>query len=144
MRALLDVNMLVALFDRDHHFYKRAHQWWAENQGRGWASCPLTENGVVRIISNPRYSKLLSAKAVEVVEGLRLFIEQTNHEFWPDTISFRDKKIFAIDRVLNPGQLTDAYLLGLATEHGARLVTFDQNIATSIVKNAKSRNLCVI
>ncbi len=55
MRALFDVNVLIALFQPDHVHHQRVHQWWEKNQHIGWASCPLTENGFVRIISQPKY-----------------------------------------------------------------------------------------
>ena len=53
LASLLDVNVLVALFDPDHVHHEAAHVWFAATRGAGWATCPLTENGVVRVLSNP-------------------------------------------------------------------------------------------
>jgi len=144
MRALLDVNVVVALLDPDHAFHERAHAWWAENEKHGWASCPLTENGVVRIMSHSGYSKGARFTPGDLISRLRLFADQTNHEFWADDISLRDDKIFASDRIHSSGQLTDLYLLALTTKHGGRLATFDQGIPISAIHTSKMGNLCVI
>lgn len=143
MRALLDVNFIIALLDPDHAFHERAHAWWAANLKRGWASCPLTENGVVRIMSNPNYSEKLRFTPGDLIGRLRKFAGQSNHEFWPDEISLRDEKIFVAERIHSSRQLTDLYLLALATKRQGRLVTFDQGISLSGVCKAKAANLCV-
>ena len=144
MRALLDVNVIIALLDPDHAFHERAHAWWAANMKRGWASCPLTENGVVRIMSNPGYSQKTRFTPGDLIDRLRKFARQSNHEFWPDKISLRDEKIFVVERIHSSRQLTDLYLLALAVEHHGRLVTFDHGIPLSGVHNAKAANLCVV
>jgi len=95
MRALLDVNVIIALLDPDHAFHERAHAWWAANMKHGWASCPLTENGVVRIMSNPGYSQKTRFTPGDLIGRLRTFAGQSDHEFWPDDISLREEKIFA-------------------------------------------------
>ena len=143
MRALLDVNVIIALFDPDHAFHERAHGWWAANAKRGWASCPLTENGIVRIMSNPGYSQKARFTPDDLIRRLRQFSTQSNHEFWPDEISLRDEKIFVTERIHSSRQLTDLYLLALATKHHGRLVTFDQGILLSAICHAKAMNLCV-
>ena len=143
MRALLDVNFLIALLDPDHAFHERAHAWWAANLKRGWASCPLTENGVVRIMSNPNYSEQMRFTPGDLTDRLRKFAAQSNHEFWPDAVSLRDEKIFVIERIHGSRQITDLYLLALATEHRGRLVTFDKGIPLTAVSHAKAVNLCV-
>jgi toxin-antitoxin system PIN domain toxin len=142
MRALLDVNVIIALLDPDHAFHERAHDWWAANMKRGWASCPLTENGVVRIMSNPNYSGKARFTPGDLTGRLRKFARQSNHEFWPDEISLRDEKIFAMERIHSSRQLTDIYLLALATKHHGRLVTFDKGIPLTAVSTAKAVNLC--
>lgn len=143
MRALLDVNVVIALFDPDHAFHERAHAWWAANMKRGWASCPLTENGVVRIMSHPHYSAKIQFTPDDLIARLRKFAAQSSHEFWPDQISLRDEKIFATERIHSSRQLTDLYLLALAVANGGRLVTFDRGIPISCVRNARAANLCV-
>lgn len=144
MRALLDVNLLIALFDADHVFHERVHDWWAANHEIGWASCPLTENGVVRIMSNPKYSEKLNYSPGELIKLIRRFTKQSDHEFWPDDISLRDKTAFASDRIHGSRQLTDIYLLALVLKKGGRLVTFDSGIPLSAVTGAKSEHLYVV
>jgi toxin-antitoxin system PIN domain toxin len=144
MRALLDVNVIIALLDSNHAFHERAHDWWAANGEAGWAGCPLTENGVVRIMSNPGYSRTTRFSPGELIARLRQFARQSNHEFWPDDITLRDEKCFATERLHSSRLLTDLYLLGLATKHNGRLVTFDQGIPLSAVRNARTDNLFVV
>ena len=143
MRSLLDVNVIIALFDPDHVFHERAHDWWAANSERGWASCPLTENGLVRIMTNSNYSSKARFTPGDLIGRLREFAGHSDHEFWPDEISLRDDKIFKAERIHSSRQLTDLYLLALATRHLGRLVTFDQGIAISAVIDAKPANLLV-
>jgi toxin-antitoxin system PIN domain toxin len=144
MRALLDVNVLIALLDPDHVFHDRAHDWWAGNLADGWASCPLTENGVVRIMSNPGYSSALRFTPGDLIHRLQVFASQSDHEFWPDEITLRDGLLFVADHIHSSRQLTDIYLLGVASKHGGRLVTFDQGISRSTVRISKEENLCVL
>jgi len=144
MRALLDVNVVIALLDPDHAFHERAHGWWAAQAKSGWASCPIVENGVVRIMSHPGYTRGARFTPDDLISRLRTFATQTNHEFWPDDVSLRDGKIFAAERLHSSRQLTDLYLLALAAAHGGRLATFDQGIPISAASAAKTENLCVI
>jgi len=144
MRALLDVNVVIALLDPDHAFHERAHDWWAAHAKSGWASCPIVENGVVRIMSHPGYSHGARFTPDDLISRLRTFATQTNHEFWPDDVSLRDGKIFAAERLHRSRQLTDLYLLALAAAHGGRLATFDQGIPISAVSAAKTENLYII
>jgi len=141
MRALLDVNVIIALLDPDHAFHERAHAWWAANRKRGWASCPLTENGVVRLLSHPGYSRKTRFTPGDLIGRLRQFAAQSDHEFWPDEISLRDERTFAAERLHSSRQLTDLYLLALAVAHHGRLVTFDHGIQLSGVPHAQAANL---
>ena len=144
MRALLDINFLIALLDEDHVFHDRAHDWWASNAQEGWASCPLTENGVVRIMCNPAYSARLRVAPGDVIGRMEAFARGADHEFWPDEISLRDASVFAADRIHGARQLTDIYLLGLTTRHGGRLVTFDRGVPINSVRAASSANLVAL
>jgi hypothetical protein len=144
MRALLDVNIVIALLDPDHAFHERAHEWWAAQAKSGWASCPIVENGVVRIMSHPGYSPGARFTPGDLISRLRTFATQTNHEFWPDDVSLRDGKLFLAERIHSSRQLTDLYLLALAAKHAGRLATFDQAISISAVRGAKAESLCVI
>lgn len=144
MRALLDVNVLIALFDQDHVFHERAHLWLEANAGKGIATCPLTENGVVRVISHPKYSSAFILAPRDVIQRLSGFCEAQDHAFWPDDVSLKDSGLFQLDRILGTRQVTDVYLLGLAVRHGGRLVTFDEGITIKAVHDAKLENLMVI
>lgn len=144
MLALLDVNFLIALLDPDHVFPEHGHISWAANHKSGWASCPLTENGVVRVMSNPNYSDQVDLAPADLIDRLRIFAEHSVYEFWPDDLSIRDREIFLTDRIHGSKQLTDLYLLALARKHTGRLVTFDQGISLSAVKGAKPEYLCVV
>src|SRR3989442_1902632 len=144
MRALLDVNVVIALLDPDHACHERAHEWWAGNAKSGWASCPVTENGVVRVMSNPAYSPGAHFTPSDLIVRLRTFSNQTDHEFWPDDISLLDESIFVVERIHGTRQLTDLYLLALAARHKGRLATFDAAIPASAVRTTKTANLHVI
>ena len=141
MRALLDVNVLVALFDGNHASHAPAMRWFEEHGERGWASCPITQNGYVRVMSQPSYPEHLPV--ANLVERLRHATAHRAHEFWPDDASLLDDAIDAT-RIHGPNQLTDTYLLALAVLHGGRLVTLDQLISLAAVKGAQKRHLVVL
>lgn len=144
MRALFDINVLLALFDEDHVFHEQAHRWFGLHGSFGWASCPLTENGFVRIRANPNYHPQEKRSATEMVESLRTFVISSDHEFWTDSISLRDPSALDASFIAGPRQLTDVYLLALAVRHQGRLVTFDEGINLRAVPEAKPENLLVI
>ena len=144
MRGLLDVNVLIALFDVDHVFHDRAHEWLAANATEGIATCPLTENGVVRVLSHPRYSASMRFAPSDLIDRLNGFRDAHDHAFWPDDVSITDAGCFARGRILGSRQITDVYLLGLATRNSGRLVTFDEGIVLSAVHDAGRENLLVI
>lgn len=143
MRYLLDINLLLALMDQDHAFHQRAHKWWAGCGGK-WASCPLTENGLVRIITSPAYSKTADFTVAEMAGRLRAFAGATDHGFWPDSLSLRDERHFQHATILTGKHLTDIYLLALAVANNGCLATFDRHIALAAVKQAEGRHLMVI
>lgn len=136
-RALLDISVLLPLFDPGHIHHQTARAWWGE--GSAWASCPLTQNGFVRILSQPGYPRPLST--AEAVFALRSLTALPEHEFWPDDISITDADVFDQGRILGPKQLTDLYLLALAVKHGGRLVTFDRGIPVAAVHGADARHI---
>lgn len=142
MRSLLDVNVLIALIDPDHVSHTAAATWWIEQREAGWASCPLTQNGCVRIISQPGYPN--PQAVVTVAELLADLCADPCHEFWPDDVSLVDARRFNHAHVHGHRQLTDLYLLGLAVGHGGRLVTFDERIPLSAVRGAKKQHLVAI
>jgi toxin-antitoxin system PIN domain toxin len=142
MRALLDVNVLIALLDSDHLHHARAMAWLGENIRGGWASCPLTQNGCIRIMSQSGYPNALPAAAV--AERLSEATATKHHTFWPDAISLLDKERIAWQAIMGSRQVTDVYLLGLAVHQGGRLVTLDRAIPLHAIAGAKARHLVVI
>jgi uncharacterized protein len=142
MRALFDVNVLIALFQPDHVHHQRVHQWWEKNQHSGWATCPITENGFVRILSQPKYP--LPQTIPSAIKLLNMAKNATDHAFWPDAVSLLDPNPFNIDAFTQHGQITDSYLLALAVKNNGRLVTLDQDIKTSTVHSFKQASLEMI
>jgi uncharacterized protein len=142
MRSLLDVNFLIALIQPSHLHSEDAHAWWSVNRTAGWASCPLTQNGFARIMSQPRYSGAVTTRMA--LQRLQLFTLQTDHAFWPDDLSLLDEQLIDHSRILGPSELTDIYLLALAVKHGGRLATFDRTIPLAAVRGAEARHVAVI
>jgi hypothetical protein len=142
VRALLDVNVLIALLDSDHASHDSAINWFAQHAREGWASCPITQNGCIRIMSNPGYPNALPVQAV--IEHLAEACRQDIHEFWPDVVSLLDSDAVDSSRIHGPRQLTDIYLLALATQHEGRLITFDTGIPLAAVRNATAQNLLIL
>ncbi len=142
MRALLDVNVLLALLDADHVDHRRARAWLSAEIRHGWASCALTQNGFVRVISQPRYPS--PASPSEAVDRLRRATATEHHAFWPCSISLLDTQRVSASRVHGPRQVTDVYLLALAVEHGGRLVTFDRSLPLSAAPSARPEHLVVL
>ena len=142
MRALLDVNVLVALLDSSHLHHRAATDWLASHARSGWASCPLTQNGCLRILSLPSYPN--PQPTASVAQRLGQAVGDASHAFWPDAFSLLDAGRLLWDRVLSSRQITDAYLLALAAENGGRLVTFDRGIGVDAVGGAAKMNLLVL
>lgn len=141
-RALLDVNVLVALLDSDHVDHDRARRWLQQESGQGWASCALTQNGVVRILSQPRYPGAVAPSvAADLLEGA---CSTPHHEFWPSEVSVLDRTAVDRTRVHGPRQVTDTYLLALAVHRGGRFVTFDRSIVLSAVPAATAEHVVVL
>ena len=139
MISLLDANLLIALFDAAHLHHQRAHQWLTQHRAQGWATCPLTQNACIRIISQPNYPNRLPI--ADISRRLAQATAAPDHHFWPDSISLCDTNIFDHSLMLTARHLTDHYLLGLATSHQGRLVTFDRGIQLPPVPAAGPGNL---
>lgn len=133
-RFLLDVNVLIALIDPAHVQHDRAHEWFDEFGRRAWATCPITQNGVMRIVGHSRYPNSLRTPAA-VAELMGRFIALPEHEFWVDDVSLLDSRMVHADRLLDSGQVTDSYLLALAAAHGGQLATFDHGLVVDAVPN---------
>jgi toxin-antitoxin system PIN domain toxin len=142
MRALLDVNVLIALLDSDHTSHGVALMWFAKHAREGWASSPITQNGCIRIMSNPSYPNALPIQAV--MKRLADACEEDVHEFWSDEVSLLNPNVVDSTRIHGPRQLTDIYLLALAVEQEGRLVTFDTGVPLAVVRKATADNLVVL
>jgi uncharacterized protein len=138
--ALLDVNVLIALFDPAHLYHEAAHTWFARNRSRRWATSPLTENALVRILSNASYPGRRTT-VDDASARLRTFCSSREHVFWPDSVSVRDQGRFRWNHVQGHRQLTDVYLLALSISNEGCLATFDSTISLKAVQGAAPQNL---
>lgn len=141
--ALLDVNVLIALTDPDHVHHELAHDWFAEEGAAAWATCPVTENGFLRVLANPGYHSA-RLRPTAVASMLRRLCAAKGHQFWPDSVSLADSTRFDLAFVAGHRQLTDVYLLGLAHAHGGALATFDRTIPVKAVRAVTRATLHVI
>ena len=135
---LLDTNVLIALLWPSHAQHELAAKWFGRHRAKGWATCPLTEAGFVRIVSNPAFSR----DAVTPREAASLLAANTSagdHIFWPDELAFAEASAFAGARLVGHKQVTDAYLLGLALHRGGVLVTLDQRITALVEPKSAER-----
>lgn len=139
MRALFDVNVLIALLDADHVGHAVATSWFATHLEHGWASCPITENGTARIMASTGYPNPLPVAAI--LQRLAMAKVTEHHRFWPDDVSLTDTEVFNHTELLGPKQITDRYLLALAVRNKGRLVTFDQAIRPTAVIGAAAEHL---
>jgi uncharacterized protein len=140
--ALLDVNVLVAMFNSNHVHHDIAHDWFSQEGDAGWATCPLTENGFLRTANTGRKAEFVSL--TELIAYLATVRSAERHHFWFDDVSFGDDSLFDSRAIHGRRQLTDIYLLGLAVTHGGRLVTFDRRIPLAAVKAARREHLVVL
>ncbi|MDH3405069.1 MAG: PIN domain-containing protein [Acidobacteriota bacterium] len=143
MVALLDVNVLVALFDGAHIHHESAHYWFGRRRDAGWATCPLTENGFVRVISSAAYPGRRTTVS-DAIDRLRAFSQSGGHVFWEDSVSLRDAALVDPGRIGGAPRVTNVYLLALALRRGGRLATFDRKISRSAVAGAEARHLALI
>jgi len=141
--SLLDVNVLVALFFPDHVHHDLAHDWFADHRQHGWATCPITENGLVRVACQQPSDDVL-VRPADVVGHLERLCRDKHHRVWTDAVSLTDASLFAPQFIRGHRQLTDVYLLGLAKKMGGRLVTFDRTIPVKAVRGGTAELLQVI
>jgi toxin-antitoxin system PIN domain toxin len=141
--SLLDVNVLIALIDPAHIHFNSAHEWFRSRRNQRWATCPITINGCIRILSRPGYVDRIPAPS-EAALLLRERCSLPDHEFWPDDISLLDESRFHLSKVGGPRQITDVYLLALAVARRGQLVTFDRTIPWRAVAGATQAHLKVL
>ncbi|MEP6955795.1 MAG: TA system VapC family ribonuclease toxin [Chthoniobacterales bacterium] len=126
---LLDTNLLVALLWPAHEAHRAAQQWFKAQQRAGWATCPITQSGFVRIVSNPRFSRD-AVSPREARARLQENLTSAQHRFLPASLPFAEAVLPFVARLQGHQQVTDAYLLGLALHHRARVATFDRGVGT--------------
>jgi toxin-antitoxin system PIN domain toxin len=135
VRRLLDINTLIALCDPNHVHHERVSTWFEDIARRAWASCPITENGFIRILSNPGYPGLSGSVsvAVQLLQELR---RHKGHEFWPDDYSIVAGSVNLSDEARSKN-VTNLYLLGLAARKKSKLATLDARIPAHLVSGGR-------
>ena len=141
--TLLDVNVLIALFDPGHPSHTDAHVFFEDQKKKAWATTPLTIDGFVRVISNPAYPTV-DATPAEAAAHLRRLCTTDRHEFWPDAVSLLDETILRPQFLEGHRQITDARLLALAVRNDGRLATFDRRLPIKAVKGATERHIRLV
>lgn len=136
---LLDVNVLIALCDGRHEHHELAARWFVAHAAQGWASCPLTQNGAIRIMSAPAYPG--ARPVAQVLAQVQAMCAHAHHRFWPDAVSLVQAGTLNPAHLLGHRQLTDAYLLALAVHHRGCLVTLDGGVAIQMVQGATPAHL---
>lgn len=139
---LLDVNVLIALIDAGHVHHHRAHEWFGQRGRESWATCPITENGFVRIVSQPKYPG--SVSVVHAIDLIRSATSDHTHEFWSDDRSITDPELVDSHQLIGHRAITDTYLLALAVGHQGRLITFDSRIGLPAVAGATEDHLLTL
>lgn len=142
MTYLLDVNVLIALMDPGHVQHNLVHEWFAKDGMSAWATCPITENGTLRILGHANYPNSPGNPAA-VAPLLRTMRSLAGHVFWSDDISLLDEEKVDTARLLNSAQTTDSYLLALAQAHGGQLATLDRRLVVTAVHGGAD-TLCLI
>ena len=140
MKYLLDVNALVALFDEAHIHHLAAHHWFSKKEVDGWSTCPITENGLMRILSHPAYPNS-PLSMVDLAERLEEFKSASDsHRFWSDDYSLSEwlsnKKL-----AIGSSHSTDAYLLNLCKRNEGVLATFYHRIKPELIGVSSDRYL---
>ena len=135
-RYLLDVNVLIALIDPAHVQHDQVHEWFGRVGYKAFATCPITENGLLRIVGHPKYPNSPGppstvAAALAAIRGL------PGHSFWPDSISLVESSLVDPDLLSSHSRVTDSYLLALAKENEGKLATMDQKLASEAVTDGK-------
>ena len=143
MIHLLDVNVLVALFDPAHLHHDAAHGWFGAAREAGWATCPITQNGFLRVLSNPAYPGRRTTVA-DGADRLRRFLASGGHGFWPDDVSLVDAGLVEAVHLSGYREITDAYLLALAVRRRGCLATFDRGVRLTSVRGADASHVCLV
>jgi toxin-antitoxin system PIN domain toxin len=141
-RCLLDVNVLIALVDPAHVQHESVHQWFGRTGRKAFATCPLTENGLLRIVGHPKYPNSPGPPST-VAAALAAIRALPGHAFWPDSISLVDNELADPSLLSSHSRVTDSYLLALARANKGRLATMDQKLPTEVVADGKAALLLI-
>ena len=136
-RYLLDVNVLMSLVDPAHVEHDTAHEWFGRVGKKSFATCPITENGLLRIMGNPKYPNSPGPPSA-LLGALTAICAMPGHTFWPDSISVTDANFIDATLLSNHSRMTDGYLLALARANNGKLATFDRRLATEVVPEGKA------
>jgi toxin-antitoxin system PIN domain toxin len=134
---LLDVNALLALVWPAQEHHERVRAWFLANASRHWATCPITQAGCVRLLSNPT----VTPGALSVHDALQVLaanLKHPGHIFWPDDLELLSSLSLCGSKLQGYRQITDAYLLGMAIHRKAHLVTLDGSIASLLASSART------
>lgn len=137
MTFLLDVNVLVALIAPDHPMHDAAHRWFDAEGRNGWATCPLTENGALRVLGDPKLDGSPGTPG-GVIPLLKSLLDQGQRSFWADDVRLVDSPLVDAGRLLRREDVTDTHLLALAVSREGALATFDRKLRTDTVKGGRS------
>jgi toxin-antitoxin system PIN domain toxin len=135
---LLDVNVILSLLDSAHVHHRLAVEWFDRTAAQdGWATCPITENGFIRIVSHMSYPNMRMTPG-QAAQSLAAFQAafQGSFRFWTDDLSLADSTLFDLHSLTTSGQTTDAYLAALAFRRGGRLATLDRGVQWRAVRGA--------
>jgi toxin-antitoxin system PIN domain toxin len=124
---LLDVSVLIALVREDHTAHRVTKRWFKHLDGRDWATCPLTQAGFIRIISNPKFLER-PPDVNEAIDMLQALASLPGHQFWTMEVGFAEATKSIREKLFGHQQVTDAYLLGLAIRKKGKLATLDHAI----------------
>jgi hypothetical protein len=141
MTRLLDVSALISLLDANHTHHTAVMGWFGQNKD-GWASCPITQNGYLRIVTQDKYPNTISVE--KAISTLEQAVSGPGHKFLHDDISLLDQQLVAHQHVQGHKQLTDIYLLALSVHHGAQFVTLDEGVPRVAVRRATNASVHVI
>ena len=137
MTYLLDVNILIALLDTKHIYHKKTEDWFFDIASKSWATCPITENGFLRIVTSPAYANV-DASFKEALTRLNDLTKIGNHVFWEDEISFSSSKDLLPQYVIKSKEITDIYLILLAKKNKGKLATLDKKIRGDAITDGKN------
>jgi uncharacterized protein len=131
---LLDINILLALGDPHHVHHARTRVWFLAIANEGWVTCPITENGFVRILGQSSYPGF-EGNIDDARQMLEALVSFPRHQFWPDDLSILDMGV--LPKLRSPKHLTDLYLLALAIKKKGKFATLDERIDPEVVPGGK-------